>query len=428
MGVALQIIICRCPFRQGRLIRSIIKERVNALKDRIILHCDLNNFFASVSLLSNPTLYDLPVAVCGSVEERHGIVLAKNEIAKKLGVKTAEAVWEAKQKCPELVTLPPDYKKYKEYSLAAQKIYNRYTDLVEPFGIDECWLDVTGSTLLFGSGEQIADKIRNDIKQELGVTISVGVSFNKVFAKLGSDMQRPDAVAVISRENYRQNVWPLPVGDMLFVGKSTADKLNQNGIFTIGDITKCDEKMLVRLLGKNGSQLKRYALGEDNSPVTPPREDDIPKSIGRTITPAKDIETNDEVWKIYIGIAEEISEILHQKGVFASTIQVHTRDTALKTKEYSFTMQNPLNTSILIAREAMKLFSKSYDWHLPLRSVGFRVTNLRTENIAFQQDVFGTYDQNRQQELIEDSILNVRKKFGSDSLTRATTYEKKDKK
>ncbi|MDO4608708.1 MAG: DNA polymerase IV [Clostridia bacterium] len=397
------------------------------MKDRIILHCDLNNFFASVSLLSNPTLYDMPVAVCGSVEQRHGIVLAKNEIAKKFGVKTAEAVWEAKQKCPSLVTLPPDYKKYNEYSLAAREIYNRYTDLVEPFGIDECWLDVTGSTLLFGSGEQIADRIRRDIKRELGITISVGVSFNKVFAKLGSDMKKPDAVTVISRENYKEKVWCLPVTDLLFVGKSTAGKLAQNGIFTVGDVTKCDDNMLTRLLGKNGAQLKQYALGEDNSPVTPPSENDTPKSIGRTITPPKDITTGDEVWKIYIGIAEEISEILHQKGLFAATIQVHTRDTALKTKEYSYTMPCPLNTSILIAREAMKLFRKSYNWQLPLRSVGFRVTNLKSDNVAFQQDLFGTDDQNHRQEIIEDSILNVRKKFGTDSLTRATIYEKKDK-
>ncbi len=397
------------------------------MNDRIILHCDLNNFFASVSLLSNPTLYDMPVAVCGSVEARHGIVLAKNEIAKKFGVKTAEAVWEAKQKCPNLVTLPPDYKKYKEYSLAAREIYSRYTDLIEPFGIDECWLDVTGSTLLFGSGEQIANRIRRDIKRELGITISVGVSFNKVFAKLGSDMKKPDAVTVISRENFKQKVWCLPVTDLLFVGKSTAAKLAQNGIFTVEDVTKCDDNMLTRLLGKNGAQLKRYALGEDNSPVTPPSEDDMPKSIGRTITPPKDITTDDEVWKIYIGIAEEISEILHQKGLFAATIQVHTRDTALKTKEYSYTLNSPLNTSILIAREAMKLFKKSYNWQQPLRSVGFRVTNLKSDNVAFQQDLFGTDDQNHRQEIIEDSILTVRKKFGTDSLTRGTIYEKKDK-
>lgn len=393
------------------------------MKERIILHCDLNNFFASVSLLSNPTLYDMPVAVCGSVEARHGIVLAKNEIAKKYGVKTAEAVWEAKQKCPELVTIPPDYKKYHEYSHKAREIYSRYTDLIEPFGIDECWLDVTGSTLLFGTGEQIADKIRCDIKRELGITISVGVSFNKVFAKLGSDMKKPDAVTVISRDNFKQKVWPLPINDLLFVGKKTAEKLNQNGIFTVEDVTKCDDDMLAHLLGKAGKQLKCYALGEDNSPVTPPREDDMPKSIGRTTTPPKDITTRDEVWKIFIGISEEISRILHEKNLYASTIQVHTRDTNLKTKEYAHTLTNPLNTSILLAREAIKIFESNYTWDLPLRSVGFRVSNLKGDNVAYQPDLFGNDNDDQKQEIIENSILKVRKRFGFDSLKRGTNCD-----
>lgn len=390
------------------------------IKNRVILHCDLNNFFASVSLLSNPTLYDLPVAVCGSEQARHGIVLAKNEVAKKFGVKTAEAVWEAKVKCPDLVTLPPDYKKYHEYSLRAREIYSRYTDLIEPFGIDECWLDVTGSTLLFGSGEQIANKIRCDIKRELGITISVGVSFNKVFAKLGSDMKKPDAVTIISYENFKEKVWPLPVSDLLFVGKRTCEKLNQNGIFTVGDVTRCDSAMLERLLGKAGAQLKRYACGQDTSPVTPPNDDDVPKSVGRTVTPPKDITTRDDVWKIYINIAEEISEILHAKGLYATTIQVHTRDTTLKTKEYSHTITNPLNTSILLAREAIKIFEQNYNWDLPLRSVGFRVTNLKGDNVAFQQDLFGDASYDQRQEIIENSILNVRKRFGTDSLKRGT--------
>ena len=395
------------------------------MKDKIILHCDLNNFFASVSLLSNPTLYDMPVAVCGSVEARHGIVLAKNEIAKKYGVKTAEAIWEAKLKCPDLVTLSPDYKKYHEYSLKAREIYARYTDLIEPFGIDECWLDVTGSTMLFGTGEAIAERIRREIKQELGITISVGVSFNKVFAKLGSDMKKPDAITIINRDNFKEKVWKLPISDLLFVGKSTAKKLNDIGVFTIGDITNCDDAMLTRLLGKAGKDLKKYALGKDNSPVVPPAENDIPKSIGRTITPPTDIKTSEGVWKLYISIAEEISEILHKKGLYASTIQVHTRDTNLKVKEYSCTLNNPLNTSILLAREAMKIFEKNYFWELPLRSVGFRVTNLKSENVAYQQDLFGVVQNDEREEQIENSILNVRKKFGADSLKRGTICEEK---
>ena len=388
------------------------------LSERIILHCDLNNFFASVSLLSNPTLYDMPVAVCGDVEARHGIVLAKNEIAKKYGVKTAEAVWEAKAKCKDLVILPPDYKKYKEYSRAARKIYERYTDLIEPFGIDECWLDVTGSTLLFGGGEEIAHKIRKDIKRELGITISVGVSFNKIFAKLGSDMKMPDAVTVISKENFKEKVWPLPAADLLFVGRHTAEKLKENGIFTIGDIPLCADNMLTRLLGKNGLLLKKYAEGLDDSPVSPPDENYKPKSIGRSTTPDHDITGREEVWKIFLSLAEEISEELRRTNLYATGVQVHTRDSALKVKEYAHATEMPVNAALLIAKCGMELFDKSYEWHLPLRSVGIRAINLTDDGFAVQEDLFGHTAQNEKIEKIEDSLFSVRTRFGKNSVKR----------
>ncbi|MCQ2441104.1 MAG: DNA polymerase IV [Clostridia bacterium] len=388
------------------------------MKDRVILHCDLNNFFASVSLLSNATLYNLPVAVCGSVEERHGIVLAKNEIAKKYGVKTAEAVWEAKAKCKDLVILAPDYKKYKEYSVKARKIYERYTDLIEPFGIDECWLDVTDSTFLFGSGEEIANKIRSVVKRELGITISVGVSFNKIFAKLGSDMKKPDAVTVISRENFKDKVWNLPAEDLLFVGKSTAEKLRANGIFTVGDITRCDTAVLERLLGKNGQALKMSALGEDNSPVTPISEDDKPKSVGRSVTPNHDITTSDEVWRIFLSLAEDISRQLRYKGLYACGIQLHTRNTALKVKETAHTFSVPVNSAMMLAKKAMELFKSVYKWDIPLRSVGFRAINLKDGSCAIQQDIFGDTEVAKKQEDIENSIQTVREKFGFESVKR----------
>ncbi len=391
------------------------------MADRIILHCDLNNFFASVSLLSNPTLYDLPVAVCGNREERHGIVLAKNEIAKKFGVKTAEAVWEAQAKCPELVILPPDYKKYREYSEATRKIFQRYTDLVEPFGIDEAWLDVTGSTLLFGDGETIANSIKNDIKRELGITASVGVSFNKIFAKLGSDMKKPDAVTVISRQNFKQKVWPLSVKELLFVGKSTASRLADCGILTIGDLTLCDDQFLKRTLGKNGVMLKNYALGEDNSPVTPPSDGDVPKSIGRSVTPPHDITSADEVWKIYISISEEIAEQLRKHRLYAGAIQVHTRTTALDIKEYSRSLSYPVNTSMSIAKKGFELFNESYRWGMPLRSVGLRVINLKDNNFAVQQDFFKETVNGERDEKIEESLENLRDRFGKGSIKRGRT-------
>lgn len=392
------------------------------MSERTILHCDLNNFFASVSLLSNQTLYDMPVAVCGSSEDRHGIVLAKNEIAKKQGVKTAEVIWEAKRKCPELVTLPPDYKKYSEYSEKAKAIYSRYTDLIEPFGIDECWLDVTASKRVFGNGEEIAEKIRKAIKGELGITVSVGVSFNKVFAKLGSDMKKPDAVTVISKENFKEKIWGLPVGDLLFVGKKSVDALNRIGVFTIGDLAYCDEQVMKKLMGVSGIEIRNYALGLDSSPVCPLDYHYIPKSVGRSVTPKNDIENRDEVWKIYLQLSEDISRTLHKDNLYATGITVHLRTSTLKVKEISKSFSGGTNCAITLAKKAMDLFDASYNFEMPLRSVGFRAINLKNKNdFAVQQDLFGICDNEEKNENIEESIMKVRTKFGNQSIKRART-------
>lgn len=391
------------------------------MKDRIILHCDLNNFFASVSLLFNPTLKDLPVAVCGDKENRHGIILAKNEIAKSYGVKTAEPIFEAQRKCPNLVMLPPSYDKYKEYSKKAYQIYQRYTDMIEPFGIDECWLDVTGSTVLFGSGKEIAYKIKEDIKNELGITASVGVSFNKIFAKLGSDMKKPDAVTVINRENFKEKIWCLPISDLLFVGKKTCEKLASNGIHTIGDVTFCDDSTLQRLLGKNGIELKNYALGNDFSPVCTPTNDDKPKSIGRSTTTAKDFTDNSQVWKAFLEFAEEICESLRKNKLFASGVQVHIRTASLKVSEFSHTGTTSTNVAITLAKWGFELFEKNYTFGEPLRSVGLRAIGLKNDHTANQLDIFGNTDDDIKLEKIEDSIYSVRQKFGNDSLKRGTS-------
>ncbi len=394
------------------------------MADRTILHCDLNNFFASVSLLSCKTLVGEPVAVCGSVEDRHGIVLAKNEIAKKYGVKTAEVIWEAKAKCPDLIILPPDYKKYQQYSNAARKIYERYTDIIEPFGIDECWLDVTGSKLLFGDGEKIANRIRQEVKAELEITISVGVSFNKVFAKLGSDMKKPDAVTVISRDNFKDKVWPLPVGDLLFVGKKTVERLNRIGIFTVGDLTLMDDSTLKKLLGKNGIELKNNALGLDETHVTPYGDDYLPKSVGRSVTPKNDIENYETVWKIYLELAEDISRQLRKKGLTAMGISVHTRTSSLKTKEASKTFKNATDCSITLAKRGMEFLKETYDFSEPLRSVGIRAINLKPKvDTAYQSDLFGDAQSEDKEEVIEESIIRVREKFGKTSIKRAVNVD-----
>ena len=393
------------------------------MKDRVILHCDLNNFFASVSLLFNPTLYGLPVAVCGEKEERHGIVLAKNELAKSFGVKTAETIYQAKTKCPDLVILKPDYKKYKEYSDAAYEIYSRYTDMIEPFGIDECWLDVTGSRLLFGDGETIANKIRNEIKRELGITVSVGVSFNKIFAKLGSDMKKPDAVTVISKENFKEKVWPLPVSDLLFVGKRTCERLYSLSIFTIGDLTLCSDDTLNRLLGKNGKLLKKYALGLDDSPVSNQNDIYIPKSVGRSVTQAKDFTTPEQVKRVFTELSQDISDTLRLYNLLAGGIQVHIRTSSLSVREFSRALSKPTNSATLISKKGMELFLEKVVFNQPLRSVGLRAINLKDSTFAVQQDFFGSLEADERQEKIDDSVWKVRKKFGDNSLKKGNTLE-----
>ena len=390
------------------------------MRDRVILHCDLNNFFASVSLLSNPTLKNLPVAVCGDKENRHGIVLAKNDIAKKFNVKTAEAIFEAKRKCPDLVILPPLMDEYRRYSELARKIYSRYTDMIEPFGIDECWLDVTGSTLIFGDGSEIANKIRKDIKTELGITVSVGVSFNKIFAKLGSDMKKPDAVTVITNGGFKDKIWTLPVSDMLFAGRHTAEKLKAVGICTIGDLAVCDSALLNRLLGKNGEELKRYALGEDNSPVVTPTPESKPKSVGKSVTSAKDFASFDEVWSMFLSLSQSISDSLRRHGLYASGVQVHIRTASLKVKEFSRTYPESTDSAYAIASRGAEILKENYDFKEPLRSVGIRAISLKDLRTAVQQDIFGASEKLETEEKIEASIYELRKKFGDSSIRRAS--------
>ncbi len=368
----------------------------------------------------------MPVAVCGDSENRHGIVLAKNEIAKKFGIKTAEPIFQAQKKCKDLVILPPLYDAYYEYSKKAQEIYSRFTDLIEPFGIDECWLDVTGSTLLFGNGEQIANKIRETIKKELGLTVSVGVSFNKVFAKLGSDMKKPDAVTVISRENFKEKVWKLPVSDLLFVGKSTNDKLKSIGVNTIGDVSFCDDATLNRLLGKNGTTLKNYALGLDNSPITSILEETKPKSIGKSTTCSKDFETNDEVWKAFLEFAQTISDSLRSHNLYAGGVQVHIRTASLSVKEFSFSFNDTTNCALTLAKHGFELFKQNYKFGEPLRSVGLRAINLKENSSGVQQDIFGNTKQNAKTEEIENSVYKVRQKFGKTSVKRGSIVTRSD--
>ena len=386
--------------------------------DRVILHCDLNNFFASVSLLYNQTLKNMPVAVCGRVEDRHGIVLAKNEIAKGFGVKTAEPVWEAQRKCSELCILPPLYEKYEFYSREVKKIYRRYTDKIEPFGIDECWLDVTGSTFLFGSGEEIAECIRKAVKEELGLTISVGVSFNKVFAKLGSDMKKPDAVTLITRENFKEKVWNLPVEDLLFIGRSTAKKLRSLSIFKIGDIALCEKETLKALLGKNGETIYNYVMGLDISEVVAEEKAPPPKSIGKSETPSKDYTTDEAVWVALLSYSQDIAEQLRRHRLYAKGVQISVRTPDLKTREYSLSLDSPTDSGLILAKWGMELYIKNKP--NTCRSVGIRAINLTNSLNFVQTDMFENFSLCSKQEEIERKLSEINNRFGKNSVLRAS--------
>ncbi len=390
------------------------------MKDRVILHCDLNCFYASVELLDYPALRDVPVAVCGDPKSRHGIILAKNEAAKQLGVKTAETIWQAKQKAPHLITLPPHHKLYAQYSRRVNEIYGQYTDLVEPFGIDESWLDITGSMHLFGNdATAIADALRERIKRELGLTISVGVSFNKVFAKLGSDYKKPDATTVISRENWRDIIRPLPVSDMLGVGKAAKKLLHQYGIDTLGQLADCERELLETLMGKLGGQLHDYANGLDNSPVRPQHIHEQVKSVGNGTTFPQNLTHRDEVRRGLILLADSVASRLRHQGLYCSGVSVTIRYADFK--QFSRQMRLPSPTHLMkdIAEAAWHLTEQSWRAPDPIRALTVTALYITDSTESYEQvDLLGgtAAQRNDRQEKLEGVLDAIRDKYGKNAI------------
>lgn len=305
--------------------------------EREILHVDCNKFYASVECYLHPQLRDKPVAVGGSEQSRHGIILTKNEIASKYGLVVGEPLWKARQKCPDLIIVPPNFPVYIEFSGKVRKILEDYTDLIEPFGLDESWIDVTGDWKK--SGYTIAQEIRQRVKEEVGITVSIGLSFNKIFAKLGSDYKKPDAVTVISRDNYKDIVWELPCSDMLMIGRATTKKLNYYGIYTIGDVAMADDRFMKNLLGKNGQMLQRFARGQDTSPVRHMSLSRDIKSIGNSTTTPRDLKNDEDVKIIFTVLAESVSRRMRKHGVKGVTLTISVRDCKLNTFTRQCTMQ-----------------------------------------------------------------------------------------
>ena len=387
------------------------------MKDRVILHCDCNGFFASVECALNPDLKNVPMAVGGSVEARHGIILAKNELAKKYNIQTAETIFSAKKKCPYLVIVPPHHDLYEEYSRKVNEIYLEYTDLVEKFGIDESWLDVTGSQRLFGSGEEIASILRKRIREEIGITISVGVSFNKVFAKLGSDYKKPDATTVISREDFKEIVYPLPVGDLLFVGRKTKEALSKLHIETIGDLAESNESDIIKLLGKQGETIYRYARGEDNSPVDPHSNDEV-KSVGNGMTFKRDLYGERDILCGISHLSESIAVRMRKKGVKCTVVQITIKDPDLHSIQRQEKLGSPTNLSKDITEKAMEIIRRSWNMKNPIRMLtvtgGGIVSENGTEQISFFDEA-----KDPKRENLEKTLDAIRDKYGKDSVQNA---------
>jgi len=398
--------------------------------DRIILHCDLNSFYASVELLSHPDLRDVPVAVCGDPTSRHGIILAKNEPAKKFGIKTAETIWQAKKKCPDLVLLPPHHDRYREYSKKVNAIYDEYTDLVEPFGIDESWLDITNTLHLFGGDARaLADSLRERIKRELGLTLSIGISFNKVFAKLGSDYKKPDATTVISPENWQDIVWSLPVGDLLYVGGAARKLLKQYGIMTIGQLAACKPEMLESLMGKMGVQLYDYANGLDTDPVKSRYDAEPVKSVGNGTTFSQNLTTREQVLAGISVLADSVATRLRHLGMYAGGLQVTLRDPEFKDRSRQKQLAVPTHLIRDVTETAMELVQQLWKPPAPIRALTVTAINLVQEGEAYEQvDLFtvSAAPKKEKQEKLENAMDQIRKKYGNQSIVFGSSRPEKE--
>ncbi len=380
--------------------------------DRVILHCDLNNFYASAECISHEECKNVPLAVCGDPEKRHGVVLAKNEIAKKFGVKTGDVIWEARQKAPGLIVVPPHFDLYMSYSRQMFELYGKYTDMVEPFGADECWLDVTGSQKLFGDGKTIADDIRERVKRESGLTCSVGVSFNKVFAKLGSDLKKPDATTVIDRENFKDKIWALNADEMLMIGRKTYAELLKLNIVTIGDLARADAAVLKSRFGINGLRMKAYANGEDNEPVREAVKSRSIKSIGHGMTAVRDIETLDDARDLIFYLSEKVAARMRKNNVRGSLVSVGMRDSRLFSIVRQRNLEVPTYSSDEIAECALKLYSENWNGD-PMRTLTVSVGKLEEDTAPRQLSFLTDVARNEKLEKLDETLDKLNLKYGN---------------
>ncbi len=387
--------------------------------ERAILHSDLNSFYASVEMMLDPHLRGKAVAVCGSTESRHGIVLAKSDLAKKCGIQTGMVNQEARQRCRDLIIIPPQYDQYLKYSRLTKSIYERFTDQIESFGMDECWMDITGSRI-FGSPMEIAEKIRKTVREELGLTVSIGVSFNKIFAKLGSDMKKPDAITEITKEEVPEKVWPLHCSEMIYCGPATTRKLSLYGIKTIGDIAKTNPLFLKQVLGVNGLALWKYASGNDPSRVMHKDFVSPVKSVGHGITCIADLLNEEEVFHVMLELSQDVGHRLRIHGLSAQGVQVSIRCSELS--GYQYQCKLPVKTQLPneLAEAGFHVFKERFPWNHPVRAVCIRAISLTPKNAPEQLSMFEDTTCRIRRERLEDAVENIRSRFGKKSITYAS--------
>ena len=411
-------------FSWRRMFNSKSKGNIS----RVILHCDLNNFFASVAVVCQPELRGKFIAVCGNPSLRKGIVLAKSENAKRMGVKTGMPIWEAKRLCPEIEIIPTDYEAYEMYSKKVQNIYYRFTNQVESFGIDECWLDVTHSQKLFGDGVAIAHQIRRAIKDELGLTISVGVSFNKTYAKLGSDLAEPDAVVEINLTNYQSLIYPLPLSNLLFVGKKTLNVLQKLNVKTIGDLANYDVNILKSFLGINAEKLIAAARGEDYSEVNDYYFREVPRSVGNGTTLPFDLTTRQEVESVIYLLSEKIAFRLREQKLQGFTIHLSIKNPELQWCGAQTSLPYATHTVLTIRRTAMKIFEQIWVQKpfRPIRALRVAVGNLTTVS-DLQTNLLSDVNDEIKNQALDNAFEKIRRKYGTEQIMlggTASTYQK----
>ncbi len=386
---------------------------------RVVLHCDINHCYAQIEEMKVPELRKVPMAVGGHETTRHGIILAKNDLAKEYHIKTGDSLREAYAKCPQLVVIPPNYDEYLYYSEKVKDIYRKYTDRVESFGLDEAWIDVSASSKIYGSGEAIAREIKKKVYEQLGLTISVGVSFNKVFAKLGSDMIKPDGLVVIDEENYQRLVWPLPVEELIYIGRATKRKLNEFGIKTIGDLAVFRADLIESRMGKVGLMIHEFANGIDDKSVAFTGYQDEAKSVGNGITTIRDMHSLKDVELVFRVLAESVASRLREMGVQGQVVTIGLRDNELHGLSRQRKLAEPTCLADEILAMAMQLTREHYSFILPLRSISLTMSDLQKPSAVEQLSFFTDHGKIKQR-VLDETVDAIRSRYGFTKIKRCS--------